>query len=265
MKKRIFSALFATILIASAVSMAACGNDVYGNLAGEGYTVKVIYEDGGARVNETQNVNIVEVFNAKDAVTRNGKTGIALLAPNDAKRGEGAFKLTKSDEKTLYYQVGWYTERTPRVDKNGQALDAFGVPVSESGKEQGYVYSGKWDFERDLVDIDSLENGEFTLYAAWIPAFTYEFYAKGEAGAFEKIDLIENKFEIKYPKWNDRKEKFDMKDFPEVEGKVFEGAYLDEAMTMPIEGDFDGREVFINYENGTVESAIVKIYIVWAE
>ena len=265
MKKRIFSALFAIILIASAVGMTACAGTVYDQLANDGYSVKVTYDAGGAAINETQDVTIVEVFNADDLVTRGGKTGIAILAPEDARRGSGVFKLTKSDETTLYYQVGWYTERELRFDENGQALDVFGVPVSESGREQGYVYSGKWDFDKDLVDPETLENGEFTLYAAWIPAFTYEFYAQNESGAFEKIGSVTNKFTINYPKWNDRKEEFDMKDYPGVEGKVFAGAYLDEAMTVSIEGNLDGREVFIDLENGIVESAIVKIYITWAE
>ena len=265
MKKRIFSALFAIVLIASAMSMVACGGDIYSNLSKEGYTVKVVYDAGGAEVNETQRVTIVEVYNEENVVTRGGKSGIALLAPEDTKRGDGVFKLTKSDSDVLYYQVGWYTHRELRFNENGEALDCFGVPVSQSGREQGYVYSGKWDFNKDLIDPQTLENGEFTLYAAWIPAFTYEFYGENEAGEFEMIGSGANKFSLKYPKWNERKEEFDMNDYPKMNGKVFEAAYSDEAMTQPIEGNFDGREVFIDYEKGIVESAIVKIYIKWAE
>ena len=264
MKKRIFSALFAIILIASAMGMTACAGTVYDELAKDGYTVKVTYNANGGAINETQDVTIVEVYNANDVVTRGGKTGIALLAPEDARREDGVFKLTKSDETTLYYQVGWYTARELRFDENGQALDCFGVPVSESGREQGYVYSGKWDFNKDLVDPEALENGELTLYAAWIPTFTYEFYSENESGEFEKIGATD-KFTLNYPKWNDRKGEFDMKDFPKVEEKVFAGAYLDEAMTRPIEGNFDGREVFIDFENGIVESSTIKIFIKWAE
>lgn len=265
MKKRIISALFAAILTLLAVSMVACSGTIYDELADEGYTVKVIYDAGGAEINETQSVTIVEVFNKNNVVTRGGKTGIAILAPEDTRRGEGKFDLTKSDETTLYYQAGWYTEREPRVNENGEALDVFGVPVSQSGREQGYVYSGKWDFDSDVVDPETLENGEFTLYAAWIPAFTYEFYSENESGNLEKIGSVTNKFTIKYPKWSDRKEEFDMNDFPSVEGKVFEGAYLDEAMTESIDGNLDGREVFIDYEKGITSSATVKIYIKWAE
>ena len=265
MKKRIISALVALLLIASAMSMAACSGTIYDELAKDGYTVKVTFNPSGGAINQTQDVTIVEVYNADNVVTRGGKTGIAIPGPDDsAKRGEGVFDVTKSDEKTLFYQVGWYTERELRFDENGQALDSFGVPVSESGREQGYVYSGKWDFDLDVVDPNTLENGELTLYAAWVPTFTYEFYEKNESGEFVKIGSID-KFILNYPKWNDRKEEFDMKDFPKVTGKVFEGAYLDEAMTSPLEGNFDGREEFIDFENGVVDSTIIKIYIKWAE
>lgn len=262
MKKRIFSALLAIILIASAVGMTACAGNVYDELAKNGYTVKVTYDASGGAINETQDVTIVEVYSANDVVTRGGKTGIALLAPEDARREDGVFKLTKSDETTLYYQVGWYTEREPRFDENGQALDAFGIPVSESGREQGYVYSGRWDFNNDVIDPNTLENGELTLYAAWISTFTYEFYSETESGTLEKIGSI-NKFVLNYP--TVIAGKINMKDYPGVAGMVFEGAYLDEAMTRPIEGNFDGREVFIDFESGIVESSTIKIYIKWAE
>lgn len=265
MKKRIISALFAIILIASAMGMTACAGTIYDELAKDGYTVKVIFDPSGGAINQTQDVTIVEVYNADNVVTRGGKTGIAIPKPDDkAKRGEGVFEVTKSDEKTLFYQVGWYTERELRVDENGQALDNFGVPVSESGREQGYVFSGLWDFDNDVVDPSTLENGELTLYAAWIPTFTYEFYFENESGEFVKIGSID-KFVLQYPKWNDRKGEFDMKDFPKVAGKVFESAYLDEAQTVVLEGNFDGREAFIDFENGIVESSTIKIYIKWAE
>lgn len=258
MKKRIFSALFAIILIASAVGMTACAGNVYDELAKDGYTVKVTFDANGGAVNETQDVTIVEVYDASNVVTRGGKTGIALLAPEDARRKSGVFKLTKSDETTLYYQVGWYTTRELRFDENGQALDCFGVPVSESGREQGYVYSGKWDFDKDVIDPEALENGEFTLYAAWIPTFTYEFYSKNESGEFEKIGSID-KFILKYP--TAAGSILLMNDYPQVAGKVFAGAYLDEDMTLLIEKDFDGREKLMDSEKGIVETSTIKIYV----
>ena len=265
MKKIIFRIIALTILAALAAGMVACGNgSIYDDLAKDGFTVKVRYEADGAVVNETQNVTIVEVFNADDKVTVNGKSGVALLDPSDTRRGEGVFKLAKTDGKNNYYLAGWYTSRTPRVGANGEALDAYGVPIATSGREQGYVFSGKWDFEKDVVTSDMAVDGEFVLYAAWVPFFTYEFYATNENGETELLGQ-KNKLTLTLPKWNDRKEQYDMKDFPKEDGKVFAGAYLDEAMTREISVDLDGREYFIDYEKGIAAETTVKVYVKWAE
>ena len=83
MKNKIIRIFAAIALIALAMSLAACTNgNIYKKLADDGYTVKVRFDAGGAFVNDTQNVTIVEVFNEDDVVTTTaGKTGIALLAP----------------------------------------------------------------------------------------------------------------------------------------------------------------------------------------
>ena len=265
MKKRLLTTIITVILAVFAVSMTACGNtDVYGGLKEDGYDVKVRFDACGGVVNDTQNVTIVEVFSSDESVTLNGKTGVRLLDPTDPIRGDGVFKLAKNDEKYRYFQAGWYRERTLRTDAQGNALDSFGELVSVSGREQGYVYSGKWDFDNDLVTSADLTDGEITLYAAWIPFFNYEFYSADESGELSLIGSV-RKLTLEYPKWNDRKQEYNMKDFPSLEGKVFAGAYLDEAMTREITENFDGREFFVDYEKGIVESDTVKIYVKWTD
>lgn len=265
MKTKIIRTLSAILLIALAMSLVACGNKtVYDELGEEGYTVKVRYDAGGAVVNETQNVTIVEVFNEKDVVTTaEGKTGIRLLAPDDSRRGtDGVFKLAKTDGQSNFFQAGWYTKRSLRVDANGAPVDAYGVPTAESGREQGYVYEGKWDFENDVIDPKTLENGELTLYAAWIPFFTYEFYSQNENGAFEKIGSMQ-KLTLLAPAWDEDDQEYDMNDFPELDGMKFKAAYFDEAMTKEVTADINGRQTFVDYEKGTVDSSVIKIYITW--
>lgn len=266
MKHTIIRILAATLLIALAMSLAACGQgNIYDSLAKDGYTVRVRFDAGGAYVNDTQNVSIVEVFSEDSAVTgKNGASGIPLLAPDDPLRGEGVFKLAKIDGTNNYFQIGWYRERTPVIDSEGNPLDVFGVPVSESKREQAYTYSGKWDFDRDLIDPASLEDGEMTLYAAWAPFFTYEFYSQNESGEFEMIGS-KQKLTLNIPKVNEATGKINMNDFPKVSGKVFTAAYLDEGMTQEITKNIDGRQNFVNYENGTVDTTIVKIYVTWTE
>lgn len=265
MKKRIITIIMSVILIASAMSMAACtGGDVYSDLAEDGFTVKVRYDAGGAVVNETQNVTIVEVFNKDDIVTKNGKSGIKLLAPDDSRRGEGVFKLAKADNDNNYFSPGWYRERTLRVNEKGEALDAYGELVSVSGREQGYVYSGRWDFENDLLDPSTLENGELTLYAAWIPFYTYEIYAENESGELELINSVK-KLDMNFPVWNERTGKIDMKDMPKVKGKTFYEAFSDEDMTSVLTGSIDGDNTYVDLEKGIGTETVVKIYTKWME
>ena len=246
MKRRMTKVLCAILLMAFAMSVIACGSDVYEELGDQGYTVKVRFHAGdGAVVNETQNVTIVEAYRADDTVTVDGKTGIRLLAPDDPLRGENTFKIAKNTEDAICFTTGWYTTRTEVAE--GQ-----------------YVYSGRWDFENDLLDPATLENGELTLYAAWIPAFTYEFYARGEDGSFELIGS-KRKIDLKLPEWNERKEEWKMNDLPKVEGKEFVAAYLDEAMTQSVTGTIDGDALFVDYEQGIATRSVIKVYVAWTD
>ena len=265
MKRMIQTMLFAILLMALAMSVAGCANaNIYDKLADDGFTVRVRYDAGGAVVNETQNVTIVEVFSEEDVTTVNGKTGVLLLAPDDAARGkDGVFKLAKTDGTSNFVQVGWYTKRTPRVDENGNALDEYGVLTSVSNREQGYVYEGKWDFDKDVVEPSMLVDGEMTLYAAWIPFFNYEFYSQNESGAFELIGS-KQKLTLEVPVANDDGT-YKMKDFPQMADKVFAGAYLDEAMTQSVTANIDGRKTYVDYEKGISTATTIRIYVAWVD
>ena len=247
MKKIMIKALCAILLMAFAMSAIACGgNSIYDDLGEEGYGIRVRFNAGeGAFVNDTQNVTIVEAYSADDVVTVNGKTGIRILEPGDPARGQdGIFKISYSDDKVLYFPAGWYTGRTET--------------------ENGYTYTGRWDFDKDVIDPNSLENGELVLYAAWIPSFTYEFYSQNENGSFELIGS-KRKIDLTLPKWNERKEEWKMNDLPEVEGKIFEAAYLDEGLTQSVTGTIDGDKDYVDYERGVAKASVIKVYMTWTE
>ncbi len=265
MNKKIILTVCVALLIAMSVSLAACGGaDVYGDLAEDGYSVKVRFEPCGAVVNETQNVTIVEVYNKDDIVTVNGKSGIKLLAPDDQRRGEAVFKLAMNDGENNFFSPGWYRERTLRVNEKGEPLDAYGVPCTVSGREQGYVYSGRWDFENDVIDPDALENGELTLYAAWIPFFTYEIYTVDESGECELLKKV-NKLDFTFPEWNERNGKINMNDMPKVKESTFLAAYSDPNLTEALDGSIDGDGKFVDIEKGIALDTTVKIYTTWIE
>ena len=101
------------------------------------------------------------------------------------------------------------------------------------------------------------------LYAAWAPFFTYEFYSQNESGEFEMIGS-KQKLTLLIPTVNKVTEEINMKDFPKVEGKNFSAAYLDEAMTKQIDKNLDGRQLYVNSENGTVTDTVIKVYITWS-
>lgn len=262
MKKRIISALVAILLIASAVSMAACGQDTYSQLADKGYTLKVNYDVGGADVGGKKITTIVEVFNPDQAISVDGKSGFYLLPldSDDRDSSDVIYELEKYDNNKKYFLVGWYRERTPRVDENGQALDCYGLPVSETGREQGYIYSGLWDFENDLLSPEEFdENGDFYLYAAWAPRFTYEIYVMNENGEFD-LETSLYQLKLEYPDI----EKGRMKDYPEISGKTFNAAYLDEEMTSLITGNIDMTETYMDFEKGINTSTVIKIYATYS-
>ena len=245
MKKRLFSMICVALLAALSVSLAACGvADVYGDLEEDGYSVKVRFEPCGAVVNETQNVTIVEVYNKDDTVTVGGKSGIKLLAPDDGRRGDATFRLAMNDGENNYFSPG--------------------IPCSVSGREQGYVYSGRWDFDSDVVDPESLENGEFTLYAAWIPFFSYEIYSVGDSEEPELIKTV-NKLDFTFPEWNERTGKVKMNDMPKVNGKTFYAAYSDPGLTQEITETIDGDGTFVDLEKGIALETVVKIYTTWLD
>ena len=265
MKRRIFSIVSALLLTALAVSLVGCAtSDVYERLHGEGYTVKVIYDVDGAHVNETQNTQIRELYREDDVVTRGTKTGIALLDPTDPLRGDTAFKLSKVADGRNFFQIGWYRTRTPRTDASGAPLDVYGVPTATSGREQAYVYSDAWNFDTDVIEPSMLTDGEFTLYAAWAPYFNYEFYEVSEDGC-ERIGEDFSGITLKIPTWNEKRQKFNMKDFPDIKGKSFVAAYLDEALTIPLTENFDGSAAFVDPEKGIANAFTVKIYTVWQD
>ena len=124
----------------------------------------------------------------------------------------------------------------------------------------GYVYANKWDFDRDVVTEDMLTDGELTLYAAWVPYFRYEFYVAGENG-FELLEA-KNRMDVRSPVWNERREEYDMKDFPNLpNGMTFEGAYFDASMTQAVPKVIDGDATYVDYEKGIATVTTVKIYI----
>lgn len=238
----------------------------YDSLDREGYNISVRFDANGGVFAGTNDVYIVDVYNIENGVEKNGEVGFYLLSPEDSRRAEGAFSVSRSG----YFLAGWYTERTLRVDEYGNALDEFGVLTSVSGREQGYSYSGRWDFESDLLTVDgnaehSSSTTVATLYAAWVPYFSYDFYSvdaqTGETVFIESVSSID----LDIPQWNETTGKLDLEKFPSRENMTFDAAYLDAELTTELSEKISGTESFVDYETGTTSTESVNIYTTWLE
>ena len=252
MKMRIKLLLLTLVTLCLAT---ACGSDKtpYEVNDEENYTVSVKYDANGG-VFTTNTSVIVDSYNIADLKTNSeGKVEIALLTPDNENRGNDAFTATKNG----YFLAGWYAVRTEDgKDADGNTL---------------YTYGDKWDFEKDLLEVDanktySSQEPVITLYAAWVPLFEIEFYSlvSGEYMSSYQYDptLVD---EIKVPAWDEKTGAVEMYKFPENNGYTFNGAYLDEAGSQKVETAVVEHPGKVDYATGTAEDAVMKIYVDWIE
>ncbi len=212
MRKRTKIIIGLAALCAGTLIFGACSSNdsPYKDYAQEGYTFSVCYDANGGKAAGKNDSKIVNTYRYEDV-----QKGIKLYEPQDTGKGPigtDSFNV----ERDGYFLAGWYAVRSPRVDGNGNPLDeegnlcdvetdlldAGGNPVydddgnvqktyySAYGKPQGYTYAEKWDFSSLLKRNDFVyeEDGgyAFTLYAAWVPEFSYELQGQEEEWVCEK-------------------------------------------------------------------------------
>ena len=271
MKKKIIIFVGMIMLLASVMTLAACSQwgAPYSKLAEEGgYSVKVYFDsNGGMFAGTPTGIKVVDVYSTEaGSDAENGQKAVSILAPDDEKRGNRAMKVSNEG----YFLAGWYEERAPRVDENGNALDAWGELTSVSGREQAYTYSGKWDFANDKLTVDPAKtyaDNEYalTLYAAWIPYFEFEVYEQKD-GRFVKLEELSVKtLGYQSPEWvGENAVQISMNSMPKRQGYTLVGAYTDAEMTNQMSGTFDYRTQ-IDYEKGIAYQSKIPIYTVWEE
>ena len=261
MKKIIKNIIAAALAVAAVGALSSCSqwDTPFEELDESGSNVSVRFDVGeGMFAGATTEVFVIDVFNPTEfEKNSSGKHEIPLVEPDSKLRGDSAFEVSR----TGYFLAGWYSERTLRTDANGDPLDEFGQLTSVSGRPQGYTYSGKWDFSEDRLEIDpegeySSENYSMTLYAAWIPYYTFEFYSKDSVSPYATVTSKE----LKIPEWSDGA--LSMKNFPKRENKTLDGVYLDEEYTSAAGASITGA---VDYERGISLTPTVKVYTTWRE
>ena len=214
----------------------------------DGYSVSVKYDANGGFFTTNTSV-IVDSYNLSQLQKNsNGEAEIALIAPEDSRRGNDAFTAINSG----HFLVGWYTERTDNGDGT-------------------YTYSGKWDFENDLLAVDagadhSSAEPVVTLYAAWVPLFEIQFYSldSGESlGSYTFDPAVTD--EILVPAWDEESGAIEMYHFPERAGYTFTNVYYDAQGTQPVTSAAVAHPGVVNYENGTAENYSMALYLEWDE
>lgn len=336
MKKRTKWILCLGLASLAAFALGACGtndsgdDNAYSDLLESGYNVLVRYDPNGGKLSGRDNLYVVDAYKLEDVQ----KGVVKLLTPDDTKRPQ-----PYNVERAGYFLAGWYAVREPRVNAQGEPLDEYGALcnrevyvysydsentenpytpmydedgnplvqlVSEYGNPQGYTYSEKWDFSKDKLEVPSdyeYKNGEavLTLYAAWVPDFTYQVMGRdphyvcnhcgtaaegAEEPAYcavcrgtdfspeEWSVFATHAYEPRYadhstlpiPVWNKTTGALDYGDFPKPDTTrdvTFLNVYADSGMSAPL------REItcsaVYDEETATVTNGIARYYGEWEE
>ncbi len=295
-KYKVITILILAMLLS--LVLAGCSDDTaLDSYKKQGYTVSVTYNGNGGDYIGSQAVSLVDMFNpdnfAKDG---DGTVHIKLTEPTSKLRPSGG-----SDPVTLsmqgYFFAGWYKNRELKKDESGNVLDWQGRVLEEidgnyyvkdsKNKPVGYPacvsYSDRWDFASDTVDVNLNEDRNFsmTLYAGWVPYYTFDYYYEESEGNWVKYattsfdykntnaegSTTSDRDTIFIPKYEGGAMNYKIPyadgrnfDFPSREGYTFEAAYSDEACTAQITESFEHKGT-LNLETGTAVNSVQNIYV----
>ena len=253
-KNIIIYSVLSVIVIASVAFIATkCSKDTspYSGYAENGYTVSVKYDANGG-IFTTNTSTLIDTYKLDSLTTHeSGSKVITLVDPADAARGNQAYTAARVG----YHLAGWYAERTEQKDAAGNVI--------------GYTYSQKWDFANSKFAVSAdhdydPESPVLTLYAAWVPSFTYEFYAVADDGSVtligeKNVNPMENT-EITVPAYNSASGVVEIGDFPFLQSNTYSDIYTDAECTNKISDATITHSGKFNAYNATVENTTMKIY-----
>lgn len=252
MKTKTLLSVLSLLLVLLLCSGCGATGTPYAENDEDNYTVSVRFDANGG-VFTTNTSIIVDSFNI-DELSKNSsnEAEIPLISPDNPLRGNDAFEAVKSG----YFLAGWYKECTETVDSQGNT---------------SYTYSGKWDFEEDILTVDAGKEYTsatpvLTLYAAWVPLFEIEFYdlASGDFVDELKFDpTAKSRFNL--PAWDEETGSVEMYDFPERSGYTFSKAYLDAEGTQELTAKTLTHSGVVDYTTGTAENSVLKLYVDYTE
>ena len=245
MKKKII--LLCLLVMAVLMVAVGCGNaDPYQDNDGDRYNVSVRFDANGGSFTTTDTPVIMDSYNITE-MGRNveGMVEIPLLAP-DAETRKDACSASKDG----CFLVGWYAQCTDNGDGT-------------------FTYAEPWDFENDRLKVDpngsySSKDPVLTLYAAWAPEYTVEYYdlESGDLLGTQKLSPAGGT-NIQLPTWDEETGALDMYKVPAREGYTFMGASYDDKGVQAVEGNVIPHPAVLNMENATVTNGNLKLYTTW--
>ena len=213
----------------------------------ENYTVSVQFNANGGEFDTGLEV-ITDTFNIASMPATDGNVSLALLDPDDTNRAEH-FKPVLNG----YTLVGWYKNCTVNADGTK-------------------TYSEPWNFETDRLTLPvsgsyTATQPQLTLYAAWAPICTVEFYYCDAPDTVAHTLKLEGSIggQITMPVWSEKTGTITMNSIPKRENYTFTKAYLDAARTQPIEGATYDHPAKLNVADGTITDSVLKVYLDWQE
>ena len=262
--------------IFASLGFAACGTTEE-EIMNQENAISVRYDCGDGNFANAKDLTLHDVIPLEKVAEEDGKKTLKLVEPGDPKRGEGASVSFPSY--TGYFLAGWYKTKTLRVNENGEPLDECGELVSVSGKAQGYSYSEKWDFDNDVLTLDASKEynaseAVLTLYAAWVPQFSFSFMvpetyeADGvtvktwKEASTKTFDPTVQEGTLILPVDDTKTGGLKLNDIPEQRGKTFVGAYADEACTNEWTATSE-HAGDVDEATGTAIAPVQKIYTTW--
>lgn len=247
-KKAILLILLIVTVILVAAGCAATNNPYRTNDA-EGYNVSIKFDANGGFFT-TNTAVIVDSYNLADLPKdSNGDALIALLSPDDSRRGKEAFTAVKNG----YFLAGWYTQR--------------------NGEGENVTYANKWDFENSTYSVKadgnySASEPVLTLYAAWIPLFEIEIYDLNSGTMINSTTFSPLEVDLEHiqlPAWDEKTGAVLMGKFPKYDGYTWGDVYLDAEGTQKVESAEIAHTGKVNTENATAENAKMKLYVDYME
>lgn len=245
--------------------------DIYDSYDEQGYSIRIEFDANGSFFGNSNQVRVFDVYSLDELPTdeQTGMKLIKIISPEDQTlRGkENAYEL---DRKVVsgYFFAGWYTEKTAKKDENGNTY---------------YEYSGKWDFENGVLEIDpekeyTAKAPTLTLHAAWVKTPTVEIY-DGET-SLGKIEISNpanlNNAVIKTPYVDLAKGEYNFGIAKSLlserivtgeESKVtslYEGLYLDSELTEKL-GETYTHPYEYDEATATIKNEVLKLYVNYEE